>query len=454
MQQEIITIYDYILLPFYLILFYLVVRRKAKKYNGTPLKKFLLLSFWLHMFGAILLAMLMQYYYGYGDSFGYYTGGDILREMISKDISAVQYFFVSGIEMKAAADALGYSERVPITMIGDANAFIMKTSTILSYFSFNCFLIISLFFGLFSFLGSWKLFYVMQKLNAGKHINLLGYSTIVTPSLWFWGSGVLKEPICIAGIGIGAYILYKMFILKQFSFSNLLLLIVFIYSIAIVKSYVIIIIVVSAILVFLLKIFNQIGNKIVRAGTLLLVIIILAFTLINDETSKRLDSLVFSSYSQIELFKNNYEALQDFEDGSKAGFTLGAIQPTLGSLIANSPVVIASCLFRPFLWESKKVIILFTALESFIVLLATLFILLKTKFFGFFYYCFSNSVLLYSFIFSMLFALVIGYTTFNFGAMVRYKILFLPFYFFLLIGIYTRLNERSVKEPQLEIDKQ
>jgi len=156
-----------------------------------------------------------------------------------------------------------------------------------------------------------------------------------------------------------------------------------------------------------------------------------------------LEEIAYSSYSQIESRKNSYEIVQAEDENSKAGFSVGDLEPNLSSLLLKSPEVIASCLFRPFIWESRKVIILFAALETFVVLLATLFIFLKTKILGFFYFSFNNPYRLFCFIFSILFALLIGFTTFNFGAMIRYKIIFLPFYFFLLINIYTIANSKK-----------
>ena len=438
--MQIITLYNYLLFPLYLVIFFLIVRRKAKKYKGTPLKKFFLMAFWLHMFGAIFFAMLMQYYYGYADSFGYYIGGDIIRDMISKDISAVKYLFYSGQDIVSAAEALNYGDKIPITMPNAANAFVMKVSAIFSFFSFGQYLVISLFFGFISFIGTWKLFYVMQKINKGRHIQLLGYATIATPSLWLWGSGLLKEPLCIGPLGLGIFLIYQIFIEKQFSFKKLLFLFFLFYVISVIKSYITAIFIASVLIVLITRVFFAIKNIVFRLLAIFLFITISVIFLMSINTDKYINEIIVSSYSQIESFQNNYEVVQEMDEGSKAGFSIGNIKSSLSSMILKSPQVIASCLFRPFIWESGKIIILFAALESFVILLLTLFIFFKTKLVGFFYYAFNNPYRMFCFIFSMLFALVVGYTTFNFGTMVRYKIIFLPFYFFLLINIYTALD--------------
>ena len=441
--MQIITIFDYLLFPLYIVIFYLIVREKAKKYHGTPLRKFFMLAFWLHMLGAIFYAMLMYYYYGYGDSFAYYQGGGIIRDMIVKDPTAVKYIFSSGADIASRATELGYPE-IPLSMPNDANAFVMKITAIFSFFSFNSYLVISFFFGFISFIGTWKLFYVMQKLNGGKHIQLLGYATICTPSLWLWGSGLLKEPLCIGCLGFAVFVIHKMFIVKQFKLKNLILLFLLFYCLTIVKSYITAIFIVSVLVVFLSRFFLTIKNLAVRILAISLFIFISGISLMSANIDRYIDDAITASYSQIETFKNSYESVQDFE-GSKGGFSIGDIKPTFSSLVLKSPEVIFSCFFRPFIWESGKVIILFAALETFVIFIATLIIFFKTKFFGFFYYSFNNPYRLFCFIFSILFALVVGYTTFNFGTMVRYKIIFLPFYFFLLINIYTTINSKVEK---------
>ena len=444
-MQQVIVLYDFFLFPFYLVIFYLIVRKKATKYAGTPLRKFFLLAFWLHMLGAIFISFLMQYYYGYGDTFEYYNGGSIIRNMILKDITNVKYLFYSGKDLASAAEALGYGDKIPMQMPGDANAFVMKLSAVLSFFSFNSFIVISLFFGFFSFIGTWKLFYVLKELNGGRHIQLLGYSAICTPSLWLWGSGLLKEPICIGALGMAIYIIYKMVVKKQFSLKNLLLLVLLFYIITIVKNYITAIFFVSVLLVLVMRIFALIKSLVLRAGAMVLFLFVAVVSLMNFNMDNYMNEIVDSSYSQIENFKNNYEAVQADDENSKAGFAIGDIKPTFSSLALHSPQVIASCLFRPFIWESRKVIILFAALEASFIFLATLFVLFKTKLLGFFYYVFNNSYRLFCFIFSMLFALLVGYTTYNFGTMVRYKIIFLPFYFFLLVNMYTTIESREDK---------
>lgn len=443
-MQDIITLYDFILLPFYLLLFYLIIIKKSKKYQGEGLKKIFIIAFILRMVGSISYSLLIQYYYGYGDTFGYYEGGNVIAYLLHKDISSLRYLFASGNEIIAAAKSAGYENTIPVSMPNDSNLFVMKMSALISFFSFNKYLVISVFFGFFSFIGIWKLFYVFYHLNNKKHVKLLAFFVLYFPSLWFWGSGLLKEPICIGALGIIIYWIYKTFVVKTFSFGNTLLLLIMVYALTVVKNYITVLIAISLLLVLAYHLISMIKNLFFRGGILLISFLAVYIILDNLDFDQIVQNFIDNAFKHIETFQYSYQAVQDDDERSKATFMISNLSPSLGGLIANMPTVIGSCLFRPFPWEARKIIIFISSLEAMFALLVTLYILIKTYFVGFFKYVFNNKYVLFCFIFSLLFALLIGYTTFNFGTMVRYKIIFLPFYFFTLIYVYSCKKESSV----------
>ena len=447
-MQEIITIYDFLLLPVYLIIFYLVVRQKSKKYESIGLKKIFILAFVFRMFGSLLYSIIIQYYYGYGDTFGYYEGGDVITFLLHRDISSLKYFFYSGREISAAASLAGYDGVIPVTINNSSNLLVMKISAIISFLSFNKYLVISAFFGLFSFIGIWKLFYVFNEINNRRHTKLLAISVLFLPSVWFWGSGLNKESICVGALGISIYLLYKIFIKKKFSFAGVLLMLCMLYILTIVKSYIIIILIISFAIVFVYHFISRIKNIVIRIGVFMILFVTVYIVLYNINFNEIVQDFVNTAVKQIQSLQTSYQLSQDDDERSRATFMLPEVNPSLDNLVSNMPVVITSCLFRPFPWEARKVIIFFSSLEALLMLLSTLYIFTKTYFIGFFKYIFNNNYALFCFTFSLLFALVIGYTTFNFGTMVRYKIIFLPFYFFTLIYVYTK-NEEKVKTPSL-----
>jgi len=58
---------------------------------------------------------------------------------------------------------------------------------------------------------------------------------------------------------------------------------------------------------------------------------------------------------------------------------------------------------------------------------------------------FDNSLVVFSLVFSIMFAFMVGLTTANFGALVRYKIPLIPFFLSALFIIISRFNKQRAK---------
>jgi ABC-type Fe3+ transport system permease subunit len=105
-------------------------------------------------------------------------------------------------------------------------------------------------------------------------------------------------------------------------------------------------------------------------------------------------------------------------------------------MLTKFPAGVVVTLFRPFPWEVKKVIVALSALEAIIFLAGTLIVFFRNGFWGFFRKIFSDPNLTFFLSFSLIFAFAVGVSSYNFGALSRYKIPCLPFYAALLIILY------------------
>jgi hypothetical protein len=189
-------------------------------------------------------------------------------------------------------------------------------------------------------------------------------------------------------------------------------------------------------ILFFANLLKRVKNVILKSLLIILMAATSFFIAIGVDLSSQINDMAEESIRQIQSFQQIYQNINESEEGSVAGFEMKDLNPSMGSLVLKSPYVIFSCLYRPFLWESRKIMVLFTALESTLLLFCTLYLLVKAGPFRFFRIIFNNPFLVFCFTLSILFALVIGYTTFNFGTMVRYKIIFLPFLYFMMVRIY------------------
>ena len=399
------------------------------------------------MLGSVGYSLMVQYYYGYGDSFTYYIGGTFFVDQIQADFSNLKYMITSATELQRIYSlAEGETGGVNGYIATESSVAVMKASAIISILSFNKFLITSLIMGLYSFAGQWKLFQVFNDINKGKNKKILAFAVLYTPAIWFWGSGLMKESICMGSMGFIISILYNAIVKKRVEPLKWVLLLVFTYITYVIKSYIITILIASLLLMILFTFFQKIKFIILRGVLTIVTLIVISFSISLSNFSEQISDLTEESLTQIENYQKNYQAAQQDDENSKAGFEMASLNPSLSSMILRSPVVVLSCLFRPFLWESKKIIILFSSLESTFLLLSTLFLLFKTKFFGFFKLVFTNHYVFFCFIISILFATIIGFTTFNFGSMTRYKIVLLPFYYFMLVQIYTAYKAKLAEQ--------
>lgn len=447
LSDQRITIYDFLLLPIYLFLFYIVVKRKSLQMQDADIRKIFLMAFALRMFGSIIYSLMVQYYYGYGDSFTFYGGGTFILDQIKADFSNIQYLFASPSELQRI-----YS--LENGKVGGVNGYIasgssvavMKASAIVGILSFNKYLITSLFFGLFSFAGQWKFFQVLNDINKKQNQKLLAFAVLYSPAIWFWGSGLIKESICLGGLGFIISILYKAVTRKKVTTMDWVFLVALVILVYNVKSYIIEIFAVCLFFSMLFTFFQRIKIIFIRIALSFLTLFILYFSLSLSNFSEQIADLAEESAMQIENFQKNYQISQQQDETSKAGFEVAGIAPTFEGMLLRSPGIIFSCLFRPFLWESRKLIILFSSLESTMLLLSTLLLLFKTRIFGFFKLIFTEPYIFFCFIITLLFAAIIGFTTFNFGTMVRYKIMLLPFLYFMLVHIYTKVEKKGQEE--------
>lgn len=440
--MDIITPTDYFLFPLYLLVFYLLTRRMAKKEETPALRKYLMFAFALRMFGSFFYSMIVQYYYGYGDSFGYYKGGTFYLEEILKQASNIKYLF---LPVSVANEWYETTAADPILagyFVTSANNMVMKISAIIGFLTFNKFLITSLFFGYISFVGQWKLFRVFDDINKHAHQKLLAYAVLFTPSIWFWGSGLLKEAICFGALGIILNFIYFAVTTKQWSFFKLIYCIFLACIVIIIKSYIAIIILLGMVVILFWLFLKSIKLFIFKAGVFFLFLLAIYFFAISDNVANMIEDYTLESVATIQSFQHSYQAVSSEE--SKGGFDIGELNTSITGLILKSPAVIFSCLFRPFLWESKNMMMLFTSLESTLLILVVLYLFIRTGILGFFKSIFTNPYLLFCFTITILFALIIGFTTFNFGTMIRYKIIFLPFFYFLLVRIYIESNSQTV----------
>jgi hypothetical protein len=440
----IITTADYLLLPLYFALLFIIVKKWSKRYAGTSLKKYFITAFLLHFFGSFLHAMVIQYYYGFGDAFVYFEGGEFIKKSILSQAEGINVFFLSGEDISSLPLASDLGAYTHGSLLAPSSLAAMKFSTFFSFFSFGHLLINAVFCGFLSFVGLWKLFTLFNEILGRRAEKLLFIAIIYTPSIWFWGSGMGKDSVSLGLLGFLVSSVYSLTVYKKRWLYHLFIIVIATYLLLGIKAALVGISFASAGVYFLIYLFQK--SKLVLLKIFAFLVFSLGGFVFFSISQNNIQETLDQSKLQIESNIQNYENAQS--DESQGGFKAFEINLTPQGIIAALPKTVFSTLFRPFVWESKKPIMLLSALESLVMLLAFLFVLFKCRIYKFFTSILLEPNIAFCFVFCILLASLIGFTTFNFGTVIRYRLPLLPFYFFMLLLIYDRVVLKGRKEKE------
>ncbi len=438
---------DFILLPFFLVIWVLIFYfYRNRKYSNDIIKKYFLPALGLRLLGAILTALMYQYYYGYGDTFFYFFGArDIYNAMLNNPGTAYELIAVDykqwSLEAYNSVTLRGF-------FVNPKEAMVIKLAGIVSPLGFGTYIGTSFALTVFSFLGCWAMYRVFYDLVPHLHFPI-ALAVLFLPSMWFWSTGIMKDSIVIGALGFfvnGIY--YSLISKKKKILRSIFFIIMGAFLMKNIKVYVLVAIFPATVVWVFFMIKERIKNDTLRklatpiffgVGALGGVIVI-----------QQLGS-VFSEYT-LEGFLEEAAKVQwwlklSTERDNGTGYDLGVLDPSLGGLIATFPKAVNVALFRPYPWEATKIIVLPSAAEALFTLGFTIYVFFKVGVFKTLKAIFSDPVILFCLIFAIIFAFAVGFTSFNFGALARYKIPCLPFYYIAMVLLLDKVRKPKVAPP-------
>jgi hypothetical protein len=239
-------------------------------------------------------------------------------------------------------------------------------------------------------------------------------------------------------MGLVTHFFYIIFYENKKIIANSIFALIFLYIIYIIKSY----IVMACLPAILLWGVGLLSYKIKDTRLILFVRYFLYASAIGGIAlvGGKLESEMFGEYN-IENVASKSFVTRDYlfrisneQDGS--GYTLGDFDPTLLGMLEQAPAGVNVTLFRPYLWEARKPIVMISALESLFFLIFTIVVIFRNNPIRLVQRVLSDETLQFCLIFTLIFAFAVGISTSNFGSLVRYKIPCLPFYTAFLIILY------------------
>ncbi len=433
---------DIVVTPLLLVLVLLGSLYVKSSIKDPILRKYFLPALWLKIFGALALGFIYQFYYSGGDTYNYHTlGSRVIWEAFTEDFGAgLKLLFT---EPGLHPEVFSYSQRIPF-YYDEKSFFIVRIATFFDLLTFSSYSATALFFALFSFAGAWAFFITFYRQFPHLH-KWIAISILFIPSVIFWGSGLLKDTVTLSALGLLTFAIHEVLIVKKVTTFNLILLFFSGWLIIKVKMYIILCFLPAAFFwVYAKQLFTtgSFAARIVMAPLLVPFVIVGAYLGVSkiSETDEKYSLDKVAETAKITAYDIRYWTGRD----AGSGYTLGELDGTFTGMLALAPKAVNVSLFRPYLWEVKNPLMLLSAIESFLFLSITIFLLFRYPMA--FIKAFSDPNILFCFIFSLVFAFGVGVSTFNFGTLARYKIPLLPFY---ALGLVLMINK--IKQPKEEV---
>lgn len=440
-----IGIIDYLLLLLYLVFIYLTayVYSKIKSAND-PIYKHLLKGLSAKIFGAIGFVMLSMYYWKGGDVFTYYHAADQFTEFSFQNPSEFFKLLFShseGINWGKYEFATGHH-----AFLRDNTSFTaVKLTMIANVFAMKSFLVANILFASLSFLGVWNMYYVFCLIYP-KLQKQIFFALFLIPSVILWGSGILKDTITIAGVGWIVYGVINLIVLKRKRVISLIILIAASFAIYLLKPYILYVLYPSLFIWVQGNLKELIKYNLIRKLVSPFIALVMGVSLyfLSGQISEGAGKYNLDNVAEtLEGFQSWHTTLAHNDDQS--GYTLGQVENTPLGMLKVAPAAITVTFFRPFLWEVRNASTLLGALEGLVLIVITSWLILKYRL-TLFKLIYKNRDILFLLIFALMFAVVVGISSYNFGALSRYKMPAQMFYVLALMLI----NKRITKENELK----
>jgi hypothetical protein len=438
----VISYWDAVIAPVYIIILVMIANSiRIRKVHLQPEYKYFTWGLVAKMFGAIAVCLIYTFYYDGGDTVNYFTSTQAFANLMEKDFSSF---------MKAMFDAQtqeNYSlfdsnTGYPLYWWDARSTMVSKLLVPVYYLGMKSFVASAIVLASICFSGIWRLYLLFCSIFP-RIKDQLAVSILFIPSVVFWGSGMLKDTITIGAVGWYAYSFYWFFMKGKYTPGNSAAIILSSYLLIAIKPYIFFALMPGSIVWLSNDRLSRIRNRFLRvvAAPMLIVAGLGGGFYLLTQMSEYL-----GVYAVDNILNRAVEVQSDLKKDYYGGntFDIGEFNSDISSMLGVSHKAIEAALFRPYIWEVKNIVMFISALENTFILLFSLFLLLRMRILGFFFYIWKNPMLLFSVMFSLFFAFSVGISTPNFGSLVRLKIPCIPFYISSLVVLNYYYRDKRV----------
>lgn len=425
--QQFITFLDYLLLPFYLsAIFFIAYKFRESRYPvGHPWRKYFLPGLMLKVGGAIFISLIYRYYYGWGDTALYHWHAKIINSAFNES-PAKWYNMLFRIPEWYEGSYAKYISQMD-WYEAPAEYTVCTIVAILMIFTFNTFLPTAVILAAIAFSGIWAMFRTFAT-KYPEYTKYIAISILFIPSTIMWGSGIFKDTICMFSLGWMTYGAFRLLINRDFRFATVGITAVSFMLLATIKLYILIAFIPAIIFWILATYSHKIRNAFVRFAMTVGIALVcaLGFVVVMQKYAE-----VFGKYSLDRIAKTSYlisSYIQEQSGDQGSAYNLGDIQPTAASMIGKFPAAVNVTLYRPYIWETRKIMQFVNAIEAMIFMLLTIKVVISLGPAKMWRALAQDPTIQFCLIFTLIFAFAVGLSSGNFGTLSRYRIPCLPFF--------------------------
>ncbi len=428
MNNEIITLLDWLLAPFYiLIIFVFAIIIKNKGIKKKPIYKFFIPGLLAKVFGGISACLIYVYYYKQGgDTLAYHSSAEVLVNLLFQnpnDFLKIWLGPATADKYYIFTNLTGY----PIYYYNDFAAYnVVRFIFPLELLALKRYILASILMAVVSYSGVWKLYSLFCEIYPSLE-KRFALAILFFPSLIFWGSGIFKDSWTLSAACWFCVSFYRIFIQGKIEIYNIVSIVVSAIVMILIKPYIFISMVPACLLWMIWGHILGIRNFFLRiiAGP---IIVLIGFAIgaivwlfVNSELGaySSIDSMVKKAKISSDDLK------QDYYQGNS--FDLGDYEPTLGGMLIKFPEATMAGLFRPYIWETKNIAMFMSGIETLILLLFVISLIVMNPRKAM-QSLLTNPMVLFCLVYAIVFAFSVAISTSNFGALVRLRIPMIPFF--------------------------
>lgn len=400
------------------------------RYSKDVTRVYFIPALLVKIFGGLCVGLIYVFYYKGGDTIHYYDNSLVLFRAFFEDIES--WLKLNQSNDRRSADfelVLDYMQYMIYSR--DVKSYtVVKIVSLGTILSGGSYIGTSIIVAFASFIGVWMMFRAFVREYPQLHKEL-AIAVLFMPSVFFWGSGILKDSITLGLLGLLLYAIQAVFKRREyilFMIPAMLFAATFIFYI---KPYILISFVPLATFWLGITYLQKIGSPLARTAFAPIVIgvfLIIGFQAtqaISEQTERYAFDRLFDTVNAVtrDLSSDFYYA-----EGRGSRYDIGVIDASPLGLLLKFPEALSYAFIRPFPWEARNFVMLLASVESLVVAFWFFRAMYQHGVRHFLGTIFGNPFLLFSFTYSLLFGFMVGLTSANYGNLVRYKVPAIPFF--------------------------